>query len=298
MSTTHDFAATAGQPVWQSAAVAGDAMRRAGEIITGPFAQPLIAAAGFPPSSLEDLVILDNACGSGVIAATLLGLLDKEQKRWTKVTCGDVQQGMIDHVRTRAEKEHWEGVEIKLVDAQDTQLPSSHYTHVLTAFAIMLVPKPLAALQEIHRILVPGGMNGFTTWNKVGWVPLVERAFAAIPGCPPFPGTENISDFMGTGRWDTPAFIKQQLEEQGFVDVHIEVKDELSTIDSSENFVRLFGGMFIGLATKWFTEEQKQEFGEKIKETLLSQLQEEHGAGQPWDMPLTANVVTCRKPVK
>ncbi|KZT60622.1 S-adenosyl-L-methionine-dependent methyltransferase [Calocera cornea HHB12733] len=218
------------------------------------------------------------------------------QKKRTRVTCGDVQQVSVDYVKARAQKEGWQGVQTLLVDAQDTKLPSSHYTHVITSFAIMFVPKPLAALQEIYRLLVPGGMNGFTTWNYVGWIPLMQRAFSVLPGIPPFPKEEQYQDFMGTGRWDIPAYIKGQVEAQGFVDVKIDVVSADSDIPSPELFVKLFGNMFVGLTTRWFTEEQKAEWEEKIKSTLLVQLQGEYGVGKPWKMPMTANVVTCRKP--
>ncbi|KZT60631.1 S-adenosyl-L-methionine-dependent methyltransferase [Calocera cornea HHB12733] len=274
-------------------------MRRAGEIVTGKFVYSLVASAGLPPKDVQDLrlTVLDNACGSGVVTAVMLEKMTAEQRNRARVTCGDVQQTLIDYVRARGEKEDWEGVETLLVDAQDTKLPSSHYTHVLTSFALMLVPKPLSALQEIHRLLLPGGVNGFTTWNHVGWIPLVQRAFTAIPGIPPFPSEDKYKDFMGTGRWDLPAFIKQQVEAQGFVDVKIDRVSADSDIPSPEEFVKRFGHMFVGLTTRWFTEEQKKaDWPEKIKETLLKQLQEEYGVGKPWKMPMTANVVTCRKP--
>ncbi|KZO90156.1 S-adenosyl-L-methionine-dependent methyltransferase [Calocera viscosa TUFC12733] len=261
-------------------------MRRAGEIVTGKFVHALLENSGLPPSSPKDLTILDNACGSGVVTAVLLEKLSEEQKKRTRVTCGDVQQVLIDYVKGRMEREKWEDVEVRLVDAQDTKLPSVHYTHVLTSFA------PVDALQEIHRILVPGGVNAFTTWHTTGWVLWLQRAFAAIPGCPPFPTKEQYGN-----HWDTPEFLQEVVAKQGFVDVKVVQKADKPVIDSPEMYVRLFANMILGLATKWFTDEQKKEYTEKIKATLLKQLQEEFGEGQPVEMPMIANIVTCKKAI-
>ncbi|EJU03266.1 S-adenosyl-L-methionine-dependent methyltransferase [Dacryopinax primogenitus] len=281
---------------WQDTTVHIEDRHRAGELVTGEFAKVLLDAAAVPPSTPQDLVVLDNACGSGIVTAILLGRMSEEQKRRTKVLCGDIQSEVVKYVTERIEREKWEGVEVKLLDAQDTKLPSSTYTHVLTSFGIMLLPKPILALQEIHRILAPGGLNAFSTWVEVGWVAWVERAFRAIPNCPPFPTQEQISNFMDTGRWDQESFICQVLEEQRFVDVRIQVHKEAGKIESPEFLVRVFGSMFIGLATRWWTDEQKKEYADEIAPVLLSQLQEEFGKGQQVTMPMCANLITCRKP--
>jgi hypothetical protein len=160
----------------------------------------------------------------------------------------------------------------------------------------MLVPKSLSALAELHRILLPGGVNGFTTWHTVGWFSILRRAFEAIPGCPPFPDEEKLMDFMSTGAWGQPEFIKKQLQEAGFVDVTVEVQRETARMESPRFFVSLFGDMFVSFAIRGFGEAEKAEFGPKIRETVLSQLEEEHGVGKSWDLPMTACVVLCGKP--
>ncbi|KZO90150.1 S-adenosyl-L-methionine-dependent methyltransferase, partial [Calocera viscosa TUFC12733] len=239
------------------------------------------------------VVVFDNGTGSGVIAANLLKMLDGEQKKKTRITCGDIQEGSLQFVASRVEKEEgWDGIEVKYIDTQDTKLPSSSYTHVVSAFVLMLVPKPVDALQEIHRILIPGGVNAFTTWHTTGWVLWLQRAFAAIPGCPPFPTKELYGN-----HWDTPDFFQDVVAQQGFVDVKVVQKQDKPVIDSPEMYVRLFANMILGLATKWFTDEQKKEYTEKIKATLLKQLQEEFAEGEPLEMPMIANMVTCKKAI-
>ncbi|KZT60630.1 S-adenosyl-L-methionine-dependent methyltransferase [Calocera cornea HHB12733] len=281
---------------WKAGGLTPEAMQRAGELVTGRFAAPLIQAAGLPPAKVQDIVVLDNGAGSACVAADLLKMLDGEQKERTRIVCGDIQPGSLEFVSKRVKEEGWRGVEVKSIDTQDTKLPSASYTHVLSSFVLMLVPKPQQALAEIHRILVPGGVNAFTTWNTVGWLPWVQDAFAAIPGCPPFPPAEKRLNPAGTGRWDLPEVLREEVEKVGFVDVNVELREERPVMDNPEMYVRLFANMLLSLATKWFTDEEKKEYTDKIKQTLLKQLQEKFGEGKPFDMPMTANLVTCKKP--
>lgn len=51
-----------------------------------------------------------------------------------KLTCGDISQGMLDYVKHRIGVEKWQNAEVKTVDAQDSGLPSSHFSHVIASF--------------------------------------------------------------------------------------------------------------------------------------------------------------------
>lgn len=109
-----------------------------GEKVTGQFVQALIDQSGLILDSKTNqdhhLVVLDNACGTGIVSRLLHQQLDdKTTKNW-KLTCGDISEGMLEYTRLRAETEQWSNTETKIVDAQATQLPDAHYTHVFTAF--------------------------------------------------------------------------------------------------------------------------------------------------------------------
>ena len=109
-----------------------------GEKITGKFAQSLIEQSAVIADSKSNLdrplVVLDNACGAGVISSILHNELDDQIKRNWKLTCADLSEGMLEYTRHRMEREGWLNAELKKVDAQETNLPSDYYTHVFTAF--------------------------------------------------------------------------------------------------------------------------------------------------------------------
>jgi ubiquinone/menaquinone biosynthesis C-methylase UbiE len=79
-------------------------------------------------------VVFDNACGTGIVSSILQQELDEQVKNNMKLTCGDISSGMLDYVKHRIGEENWQNVEVKVVDAQDSGLLSSHFTHVIASF--------------------------------------------------------------------------------------------------------------------------------------------------------------------
>lgn len=111
---------------------------KTGEHVTGQFAKLLIDQSGLVANSKASpdtpLVVLDNACGTGIVSSILQRELDDQAKSNLKLTCGDISRGMLDYVKHRIVAEDWQNVEVKTVDAQDSRLPSSHFTHVIASF--------------------------------------------------------------------------------------------------------------------------------------------------------------------
>lgn len=104
------------------------------EQVTGPFAEALVDMSGVVGSTKKPLVVFDNACGTGIISSVLRQKLDTEtQKNW-RLTCGDFSEAMVEFTKTMIEAESWTNAEAKLVNAQDTGLPSGAFTHIFAGF--------------------------------------------------------------------------------------------------------------------------------------------------------------------
>lgn len=89
------------------------------ERATGPFARSLLQQTGLPQAANNaPLVILDNACGTGVISAQLYEMLDEDRRAKVQVICGDYSEQMVRAVRQRIEESGWKGATARLVDAQ------------------------------------------------------------------------------------------------------------------------------------------------------------------------------------
>ena len=142
---------------------------KTGEKVTGQFAEALIRQSDvlsrteLTPN--KPIVVLDNACGTGVVSSILNHKLNDEVKQSWKLTCGDISEGMLEYTRRRISREAWPNADVKQLDAQEMGLPTAHFTHVFTAFgmrsdlaylnftnlsgivvAFMALPRSLAAL--------------------------------------------------------------------------------------------------------------------------------------------------------
>ncbi|KKK26447.1 hypothetical protein ARAM_000243 [Aspergillus rambellii] len=91
---------------------------RNAEKVTGAFAPPLVQQSGIATFQGSP-VILDSACGTGIVASTLVSMLGDEVKQSWELTCGDLSQGMVEYTRHRARDQGWPNTEVKLVNAQD-----------------------------------------------------------------------------------------------------------------------------------------------------------------------------------
>lgn len=93
-------------------------MFKLGEMVTGPSASQLIQQAGLLESSESLLVILDNACGSGIITSLLHGTLEDNVKERTEFICGDISQRTVDAVQQRITDNCWQRTKAQIIDAQ------------------------------------------------------------------------------------------------------------------------------------------------------------------------------------
>lgn len=121
-----------------------------GEKVTGLFAKDLldqtqlVTDANANPA--KPLVVLDNACGTGIVSSLLQKELGEQVKHNLALTCGDISGGMLEYTQRRMKNEAWVNAKTEIVDAQDSKLPTAHFTHSITAFG----EPPLSLLISIR----------------------------------------------------------------------------------------------------------------------------------------------------
>ncbi|KAF2089487.1 S-adenosyl-L-methionine-dependent methyltransferase [Saccharata proteae CBS 121410] len=285
---------------WQNADVAVN--YRQNESLMGPFATALVRQAGLyqeESNKHAELAILDNACGTGVVSAVLQENLPVAVKGRLQLTCGDISEPMIKFVKERIDADKWKNAEAKIVDAQSMPLPSAHYTHTFTNFGIMLLPRPFTALSEIRRVLRPNGVCSFTSWNSVGWYPAVYAAALRLPSYSPLPTWPEFLNGVGeegASQWHDKDWIRQTVEEQGFVVEACEVVKQITTQKDSDDFIKTFEGMVrVTVKRAWgaVNEEQKVRL---LKDKIQDVLQEWYGNGK-CSLDWVAIIVKARKAV-
>ncbi|MEO6349807.1 MAG: class I SAM-dependent methyltransferase, partial [Candidatus Limnocylindrales bacterium] len=105
--------------------------------------------------------LLDVGSGTGTVALAAT-------RRWpgVKVTASDAAGGMLEFARARAVDSGLalDHLVFTVGAAEELPFPSGSFDAVVSSFVVQLVPDRLAALAEIRRVLVPGGLLAYITW--------------------------------------------------------------------------------------------------------------------------------------
>jgi ubiquinone/menaquinone biosynthesis C-methylase UbiE len=87
--------------------------------ITRPFGEMLIEQTKI--ANIENdqkLVVLDDACGIGIISSRLMDILAEPVKQNLELTCLDISQPSVDYVRHLAVARDWKNVHVCQGDAE------------------------------------------------------------------------------------------------------------------------------------------------------------------------------------
>ncbi|KIX05419.1 uncharacterized protein Z518_06291 [Rhinocladiella mackenziei CBS 650.93] len=266
--------------------------------ITGPFADSLLQQAKFPPSTNSALVVLDMACGSGVVSSHIMALLSSEAKSRLDLTCADTSDAMISNLTRRIEALGWKNTRAVIADAmvrqyqpdslhltltmdvQDTKFPSSHFSHIFFNFGPMILPNGLVGLRECHRILQPNGVLGFTTWQTVPWFIDYRAGIAMNPSLPSFPSDDRLKHAFSEApeRWDSVEDLRSHFEATGFDEVEVRVAECTTKykLGEMEDMMPYTLGMMI---QKFWTKEELEKYQGPAGEAILEYLKLKYSSG-------------------
>ena len=106
--------------------------------------------------------LLDLCCGTGDLALVLA-----EQVRPAGLVLGiDAAAAPLDRARQRALAQPWLPVEFRQGDASATGLADASADGAVMAYGLRNLPDPAAGLQELRRLLRPGGRAAVLDFNR------------------------------------------------------------------------------------------------------------------------------------
>lgn len=263
------------------------------ERVTGPPGTEMLRQAS---DVLHDspAVILDNACGAGVITA-LLQEADKARgssnsSSGLKIIASDKEDRMITTMRTRVEESGWENVEVMQFDQADITLPDEAVSHVFTNFGIFFSPNDADALLQIRRVLKPDGLAGFTSWKQIAWWPMAQEALKkSLPDAPPLPGAASLF----VNGWNDAAQARSKMEQAEFRDVTVEEFSFQPQV-GAEEFGEATAELVKIITLRAWDADAREKFAAGIKEAITSHLKETYKDGI-WDGYMTALITLGRK---
>ena len=131
--------------------------------------------------------VLDVACGTGLVSLAAARAVGPEGR----VLGVDLSELMVQAARKHAQSQGLENAAFERMDAENLVLPDASQDAVLCALGLMYMPEPERAVNEMQRVLRPGGRMVLAVWGeraRCGWsalFPIVD-AEVASDVCPLF----------------------------------------------------------------------------------------------------------------
>ncbi|KIW13852.1 hypothetical protein PV08_06632 [Exophiala spinifera] len=266
------------------------------EKMTGHFGKILVETVFGHVSDDEKLVVLDSACGPGIVSKHLMDRLGEQAKDNLELTCADYAEAMLKAVDRRIEAEGWKNAKTVHANAVDTKLPSEHYTHITMSFGPFVFSDAKQGLDECSRLLKPGGTLAMNSWQSVGWTSDIRDALATDPMLPPVPSdAELLKSISSDGNWDDRAWIADFLPRNGFVDVKVTPIPHQTSLAGVSELMSLFQGFTMLLVRKDWSDEEKKDFEKRARVAIEKYMSEKYGDGEiKWDW--VALMTTAKKP--
>lgn len=204
--------------------------------------------------------VLDNGAGAGMMTSIL-----KKRCPTIEVLATDLSSGMLETMRRTGEEQGWldETVETRVLNAEDlTGIEDACISHALSTFVLSFTSDPTKACREMRRVTRPGGLIGLSTWSRVSWIPVWERAVRAA-GKPDFkaptlfqPDTMEVEG------------VRKMLTEAGWKDVEVWTFECAHPEQTAEQAADTFYTM-ANPSTKLLMGGMSEEFLEETKASFL-----------------------------
>lgn len=126
-------------------------------------------------------------------------------------------------------------------------------------------------------------------------MPVVKKAIETIPGNLPFPTADEFQNALGSGDWNSPTWVSDQLSQRGLEDVSANVVVKNISISVPE-LLETTMIMFPMVKQHFWTAEQQKAHENEVRPALQKYLVDTYGEDGNVPMVWTAILATARKP--
>ncbi len=193
--------------------------------------------------------VLDVATGTGVaafLAAAAVGPAGE-------VVATDLAEKMVDATRQEAARRGVANMSFERVDAEDLGFPDASFDAALCVLGLMYPADPQAAINQMHRVLKPGGRAAVCVWGRrdhCGWNAVFPITDARV-------NSDVCPLFFSLG---APGALRYAFEQAGFTELREErIEQTLVWKDEQEACGAIFAGGPVALAYSRFSPEVQAE---------------------------------------
>ncbi len=183
--------------------------------------------------------VLDVCCGSGasaIPAAIAVGPTGE-------VLGVDLADSLLQLARQKSQQQGLENLEFRQGDFENLGLPNESFDTIVCVFGLFFVPDMVAAVQELWRMLRPGGQLAITSWGANVFEPANQRFWQAIETERP----DLVKPFTPWDRIREPESLKALLEAGGATQVDVMAAKGVHELAEPEDWwTMVLGGGFRG----------------------------------------------------
>lgn len=221
------------------------------------------------PKIESSSIILDNACGTGIMTSEIMGLFPGAKPK-PKIFAADLAPSMVANFSDVARAKGWvkdqdnDGLTISVIDAEDLTYPDNIFTHSYTNLGFPFFPQAEKAAAHVYRTLKVGGTAFISTWSKLGYLrPLHEAQLRAFPDSKPW-------EIPMPKEWLTKEKLVEVLEKGGFDSEKIQIQERTVGYRGRDvdDLLAIMRAWLLGYVTNGWTEDEKEKWANELRDSL------------------------------
>lgn len=258
--------------IWSSSAKAEhwqeDAKRRQQDMAEAT--QRMLAAAELKTGDH----ILDIGAGTGdqsILAAQRVGPTGS-------VLATDISADMLAIAARVAQEQGLNNLTTRAMDAEQLDLADNTFDAIISRLALMLIPHHQQALQEIHRVLKPGGKLAALVWSRPENNPLFSVPLAIL-------SKYAKGDSPNPFKLSDPFIFEEGLTRAGFTEIKTVAFPFQSRYASFDAFMQSTASRLTASLLGEINQQLQQQLREELRQAL-SRFEETHSFTAPAEMLL------------